>query len=240
VYLSILGFGRGNYKDDRMQVLAQAGNGNAAYIDNLNEARKVLVDEMGGTLFVIANDVKIQVEFNPAYVAEYRLIGYETRLLAREDFNNDHVDAGEVGSGHEVTALYEITPPDSPSRLNDDLRYGKPAAAATAGVENSEIANLRLRYKLPGEAKSTLWERPIMVEARTSFSAAPREARFATAVAGFGQILRGAVNIEDFSFDDVIAVARAARGEDSFGYRAEFLQLVRLAKSAQGLEALGN
>jgi Ca-activated chloride channel family protein len=240
IYLSILGFGRGNYKDDRMQVLAQAGNGNAAYIDNLNEARKVLVDEMGATLFAIANDVKIQVEFNPAYVAEYRLIGYETRLLAREDFNNDKVDAGEVGSGHEVTALYEITPPDSPSRLNDDLRYGKPATTAAAGIENGEIANLRLRYKLPGEAKSTLWQQPIMVEARTSFAEAPREARFATAVAGFGQILRGAVNVEDFSFDDVTEVARGARGEDAFGYRAEFLQLVRLAKSAQGLETLNN
>jgi len=238
IYLSILGFGRGNYKDDRMQVLAQAGNGNAAYIDNLNEARKLLVDEMGGTLFAIANDVKIQVEFNPAYVSEYRLIGYETRLLAREDFNNDRVDAGEVGSGHEVTALYEITPPDSPSRLIDDLRYGKPAA--TDGAANGEIANLRLRYKLPGEAKSTLWEQPILAEARTSFAEAPREARFATAVAGFGQILRGAVNVEDFSLDDVIATARAARGEDAFGYRAEFLQLVRLAKNAQGLETLNN
>ncbi len=238
IYLSILGFGRGNYKDDRMQVLAQAGNGNAAYIDNLSEARKVLVDEMGSTLFTIANDVKIQVEFNPAYVAEYRLIGYETRLLAREDFNNDKVDAGEVGSGHEVTALYEITPPDSDSRLIDDLRYGKPAA--TDGAKNGEIANLRLRYKLPGEAKSTLWEQPIMVEARTGFAEAPREARFATAVAGFGQILRGAVNVEDFSLDDVIETAQAARGDDKFGYRAEFLQLVRLAKGAQGLETLNN
>ncbi len=240
VYLSILGFGRGNYKDDRMQVLAQAGNGNAAYIDTLNEARKVLVDEMGGTLFAIANDVKIQVEFNPAYVAEYRLVGYETRLLAREDFNNDKVDAGEVGSGHEVTALYEITPPESDSRLVDPLRYGEPAPKAAAGVDNGEIANLRLRYKLPGEAKSTLWERPILAEARTSFAEAPREARFATAVAGFGQILRGAVNVEDFTFDNVIAVARAAKGDDPFGYRSEFLQLVRLAKNASALETLAN
>jgi len=238
VYLSILGFGRGNYNDLLMQKLAQAGNGNAAYIDNLMEARKVLVDEMGSTLFTIANDVKIQVEFNPAYVAEYRLIGYETRLLAREDFNNDKVDAGEVGSGHEVTAIYEITPPDSDSRLIDDLRYGR--KAASEGEQNGEIANLRLRYKLPGEARSALWERPIMAEARTSFAEAPAEARFATAVAGFGQILRGAVNIEDFSFDDVISVARAAKGEDAFGYRAEFLQLVRLAESARGLETLAN
>ena len=240
VYLSILGFGRGNYKDERMQVLAQAGNGNAAYIDNLMEAHKVLVDEMGSTLFSIANDVKIQVEFNPAYVAEYRLIGYETRLLARKDFNNDTVDAGEVGSGHEVTALYEITPPGSDSRLVDDLRYGKPKTPAAAGVENGEIALFRLRYKLPGEKTSTLFEQPVMAEAKVSFDAAPAEARFATAVAGFGQLLRGAANIEDFSYDDVLSIAQGAKGEDRFGYRAEFMQLVRLAKSAKAMESLNN
>jgi len=240
VYLSILGFGTGNYKDDRMQVLAQAGNGNAAYIDNLMEARKVLVDEMGSTLFSIANDVKIQVEFNPAYVAEYRLIGYETRMLAREDFNNDKVDAGEVGSGHEVTALYEITPPDSKSRLVDDLRYGKPKTPEAAGEENGEIALFRLRYKLPGETKSTLYEQPIMAEATVSFDKAPAEARFATAVAGFGQLLRGAANVEDFSYDDVLSIAQGAKGEDRFGYRAEFMQLVRLAKSAKAMENLNN
>ncbi|MDH5411566.1 MAG: VWA domain-containing protein [Alphaproteobacteria bacterium] len=238
VYLSILGFGRGNYQDERMQVLAQAGNGNAAYIDNLMEARKVLVDEMGSTLFSIANDVKIQVEFNPAYVAEYRLIGYETRLLAREDFNNDKVDAGEVGSGHEVTALYEVTAPNSKSRLVDDLRYGKPEV--TGGEENGEIALFRLRYKLPGEAKSTLHEQPIMADATVSFDKAPAEARFATAVAGFGQLLRGAVNVDAFSYDDVLTIAKAARGDDEFGYRSEFLQLVRLAKSAKTMEPLNN
>ena len=238
VYLSILGFGTGNYQDDRMQVLAQAGNGNAAYIDNLMEARKVLVDEMGSTLFSIANDVKIQVEFNPAYVAEYRLIGYETRLLAREDFNNDKVDAGEVGSGHEVTALYEITTPGSESRLIDDLRYGKPKAAT--GEENGEIALFRLRYKLPGESKSTLYEQPIMADAHVSFDAAPAEARFATAVAGFGQLLRGAVNVDAFSYDDVLTIAQGSKGEDKFGYRSEFLQLVRLAKSAKAIENLNN
>ncbi len=238
VYLSILGFGTGNYQDDRMQVLAQAGNGNAAYIDSLMEARKVLVDEMGSTLFTIANDVKIQVEFNPAYVAEYRLIGYETRLLAREDFNNDKVDAGEVGSGHEVTALYEITAPGSESRLIDDLRYGKPKAAT--GEENGEIALFRLRYKLPGESKSTLYEQPIMADAHVSFDAAPTEARFATAVAGFGQLLRGAVNVDAFSYDDVLTIAQGSKGEDKFGYRSEFLQLVRLAKSAKAIENLNN
>jgi Ca-activated chloride channel family protein len=240
VYLSILGFGTGNYKDDRMQVLAQAGNGNAAYIDNLMEARKVLVDEMGSTLFSIANDVKIQVEFNPAYVAEYRLIGYETRLLAREDFNNDKVDAGEVGSGHEITALYEITTPESDSRLVDDLRYGKPATPAATGVENGEIALFRLRYKLPGEKTSTLYEQPIRAEAKVSFDDASAEAQFATAVAGFGQILRGAANVEDFSYDDVLSIAEGSRGKDRFGYRSEFLQLVRLAKSASAIEVLNN
>jgi Ca-activated chloride channel family protein len=193
---------------------------------------------MGSTLFSIANDVKIQVEFNPAYVAEYRLIGYETRLLAREDFNNDKVDAGEVGSGHEVTALYEITPPDSKSRLIDDLRYGKPKAES--GEENGEIALFRLRYKLPGEKTSTLMEQPIMAEAHVSFDAAPAEARFATAVAGFGQLLRGAVNVDAFSYEDVLRIAQAAKGEDKFGYRSEFLQLVRLAKSAKAMETLNN
>ncbi len=221
-----------------MQKLAQAGNGNAAYIDSLNEARKVLVDEMGSTLFTIANDVKIQVEFNPAHVAEYRLIGYETRLLAREDFNNDKVDAGEVGSGHEVTALYEITPPDSDSRLIDDLRYGAPATQP--GAAEGEVAHFRLRYKMPGETTSVLWQQPVLAAARTAFDEAPAEARFATAVAGFGQILRGAVNVEDFGLDDVIAIAQASKGEDRFGYRAEFLQLARLAKSARAMEALNN
>jgi len=240
IYLSILGFGTGNYKDDRMQVLAQAGNGNAAYIDSLIEARKVLVDEMDSTLFTIANDVKIQVEFNPAYVAEYRLIGYETRLLERKDFNNDKIDAGEVGSGHEVTAIYEITPPESESRLNDDLRYGEPEPEPMAGVKNGEIAFLRLRYKLPGETRSVLWEQPILAEARTSFAEAPAEARFATAVAGFGQLLRGTVDMGDFSYDDVFRIARSARGADAFGYRSEFIRLVQLAESAQTPEFLNN
>ncbi len=236
VYLSVLGFGRGNYNDLLMQTLAQAGNGNAAYIDNLMEARKVLVEEMSSTLFTIADDVKIQIEFNPAYVAEYRLIGYETRLLAREDFNNDQVDAGEVGSGHEVTAFYQITPPESESRLVDDLRYG--GATTAQGAENGELALLRLRYKQPGKADSTLIEQPILAASRTSFDAAPEEARFATAVAGFGQILRGAAQMEAFSLDDVEAAARAAHGEDRFGYRAEFLRLVQLAKSARATETL--
>ncbi len=234
VYLSILGFGRGNLNDHLMQKLAQAGNGNASYIDGLTEARKVLVDEMGSTLFPIAQDVKIQIEFNPEQVAEYRLMGYETRMLAREDFNNDKVDAGEIGSGHAVTALYEITAPDSASRLVDDLRYGFRQIAAPAGGDD-ELAWLRLRFKRPGESESMLLEQAVMTASRTNFDQAPEEARFAAAVAGFGQILRQDPNIENLDFEQVHRIAKAARGEDEFGYRSAFLQLIRLAQSAEAI-----
>lgn len=229
IYLSVLGFGMGNLRDNIMQALAQAGNGNASYIDNYREARKVLVDEMGGTLFPIADDVKVQVEFNPAYVAEYRLIGYETRMLKREDFNNDHVDAGEVGSGHGVTALYEIISPDSASRRVDPLRYGTEAPKRKAGVANGELAWLKIRYKLPGESESTKTHQPVHISAHTGFAEAPVDARFATAVAGFAQLLRNNGRVEDFSYDDVVEIANGAKGRDSFGYRAEFIQLVRTA-----------
>ena len=235
VYLSILGFGRGNLNDLLMQKLAQAGNGNASYIDSLREARKVLVDEMGSTLFPIANDVKIQIEFNPEEVAEYRLIGYETRMLAREDFNNDKVDAGEVGSGHAVTALYEITAPDSPSRLVDDLRYGIRKAAVTDERSDGELAWLRLRYKQPGEDQSVLMEEAVMTSSRTSFDQASEEARFAAAIAAFGQILRQDPNVGDMDFDRIHRIARDARGEDASGYRSEFLQLIKLAETAESL-----
>jgi Ca-activated chloride channel family protein len=231
IYLSVLGFGMGNLQDNIMQALAQAGNGNAAYIDNYREARKVLVDEMGGTLFPIADDVKVQVEFNPAYVAEYRLIGYETRILAREEFNNDKVDAGEVGSGHTVTALYEVIGPNSPSRLIDDLRYARPKPKAAKGVVNGELAWLRIRYKLPGETTSGVTAQPVKVEARTGFAEAPADARFATAVAGFAQILRSGGRVENFTYQDVLEIANGARGDDPLGYRAEFTQLVRTAAS---------
>ena len=146
ITLSVLGFGRGNYNDQLMQTLAQNGNGNANYIDTLSEARKVLVEEAGSTLFPIAKDVKLQVEFNPALVSEYRLVGYETRALKREDFNNDKVDAGDIGAGHSVTAIYEITPANSDARLVDDLRYGEEQEAASAG-EPDEYAFLKMRYK---------------------------------------------------------------------------------------------
>ena len=229
VFLSVLGFGRGNYNDQLMQVLAQNGNGTAAYIDTLNEARKVMVEEAGSTLFPIAKDVKIQVEFNPATVAEYRLIGFETRILNREDFNNDRIDAGEIGSGHTVTALYEITPVGSEGRRVDDLRYQQNAAAD--GPLN-EYGFLKLRYKQPDSDTSKLIQRPVT---RADEANPDSEARFASAVAAFGQLLRGGRHTGGYSYDDVIELATASKGSDPFGYRAEFVNLVRLAKSAAAL-----
>jgi Ca-activated chloride channel family protein len=238
IYLSVLGFGTGNINDTLWQKLAQSGNGNAAYIDSLMEGHKVLVEEASSTLFPIANDVKIQVEFNPTVVAEYRLIGYETRALKREDFNNDKVDAGEIGSGHEVTALYEITPVGSPARLNDPLRYGTQAEPPVAD-RGSEYAFLRLRYKLPGEQTSRLIERPVAAsDAYAIVERAPPEARFAVAVAAFGELLRGDPYLKTYGYDDVLALAQTARGADEYGYRAEFVQLVRLAGGAQAQAAL--
>jgi Ca-activated chloride channel family protein len=241
VMLSVLGFGRGNYNDALMQALAQNGNGQAIYIDTLSEARKALVEEAGSTLFPIAKDVKIQIEFNPATVAEYRLIGYETRLLAREDFNNDRVDAGEIGSGHTVTALYEITPVGSAGRLVEDLRYQGAAGqeANTQEANTEEYAFLKIRYKAPGGDVSTLIETPVTRAAEVDAGdARALETRFAAAVAGFGQLLRGGRHMGEFSYDDVAALAQGAKGDDPFGYRAEFVNLVRLAKSAAALEPL--
>ena len=236
VYLSILGFGRGNLNDLMMQKIAQSGNGNAHYIDGLMEARKVLVDEMGSTLFPIADDVKIQVEFNPKRVAEYRLIGYETRMIRRQDFNNDKIDAGEIGSGHRVTALYEVTAPESPSRLVDDLRYGvEPASVDRGDDEADEVAWLRLRYKRPGERESQLIERPVRADMATDFEGASEDARFASAVVAFGEILRRSPHVGTYDLDAVFDVARSARGDDPFGYRSEFLRLIQLAKSAETL-----
>ena len=222
-YLSVLGFGRGNLDDATMQALAQAGNGTAAYIDTLSEARKVLVDQLTGAIYPIADDVKVQVEWNPATVAEYRLIGYETRALSRTDFNNDAVDAGELGAGHQVTALYEITPVGSPAQLSDPLRYQPADAAGVSG----ELGFLRLRYKDPGGAVSHLLEAPIPVEV----AAPDDDARFAAAIAGFGQLLRGDADLGEWSYADAIALATASRGDDPFGYRSEAIGLMRLAES---------
>ncbi len=221
-YLSVLGFGRGNLDDATMQALAQNGNGQAAYIDTLSEARKVLVDQLTGALFSIADDVKVQVEWNPAQVAEYRLIGYETRALRREDFNNDKIDAGEIGAGLQVTAIYEVTAPGSDALLNDPLRYG----SATAPEGEGELGYLRLRWKAPGEDESQLIETPI-----TGTEPATEEARFAAAIAGFGQLLQGSVYLGDWTWDEAIELALSARGDDPFGYRIEAVNLMRLAYS---------
>ena len=231
VSLSVLGFGMGNYNDELMQRLAQNGDGNAAYIDTLSEARKVLLEEASSTLVTIARDVKIQVEFNPAAVSEYRLIGYETRMLAREDFRNDKVDAGDIGAGHTVTAIYELIPAGSDGKRVAPLRYGDDDAAPKSGFDG-ELAFLKIRYKLPGAAKSTLITRPVASsDTFDSVAAAPRDVRFAAAVAAFGQLLRGGRYTGDYAYSDVIALARNARGEDPFGYRNEFVGLVRLAQS---------
>jgi Ca-activated chloride channel family protein len=239
IYLSVFGFGGGNYNDVLMQRLAQNGNGVATYIDTLNEARRVLRDEMASNMFSIANDVKIQVEFNPARVAEYRLIGYETRMLNREDFNNDAVDAGEIGAGHSVTAIYEIVPAGGRT-FNDPLRYqsGEGATPATA----NEIAFLRIRYKLPGQDTSRLIERPITnADAVRDIAQANESARWATAVAGYGQLLRGDPYLrQGYDWNDVVRLAQTARGEDEFGWRAEFIQLARSAESAAALPTAEN
>ena len=227
VYLSVYGFGRGNYQDLRMQTLAQSGNGTAAYVDGLDEARKLFRTDFTSSLFPIADDVKIQVEFNPARVSEYRLIGYETRVLNREDFNNDKVDAGEVGAGASVTALYEITPVGGPSTV-DPLRYQREAKAIGNG---GELAFLRVRYKLPGGKDSRLIERPITDADRSaSLAAAPEATRFALAVAGFGQRLRGDPWMKTgFGWGDIAKVADRARSYDPDGLRAQFVTLVNRA-----------
>jgi Ca-activated chloride channel family protein len=235
IYLSVMGFGRGNYNDALMQTIAQAGNGTAGYVDTLQEARRLLVEEASSTLFPIANDVKIQVEFNPALVAEYRLIGYETRQLERADFNNDAVDAGEIGSGHSVTAIYEIAAPDSDGLQLDPLRY---QAAPDASGTSDEFAFLRLRYKQPGEDESQLIETPITTGNVLPLAQTSEDVRFAIAAAGYAQLLRGDPYLGDWSHGDVITLAQGARGEDEFGYRAEFIQLNRLADSAAAQAAL--
>ncbi len=231
IALTTLGFGTGNYNDHLMEQLANAGNGNHAYIDSLNEARKVLVDELNATLMMIAKDVKIQIEFNPAVVAEYRLIGYENRMLKREDFNNDQVDAGDIGAGHTVTALYEVALAGSGGERVDPLRYQSEQPsdqrATTADGSSRELAFLRLRYKQPNADTSQLIEQPIkIVEDEMS-----QRLAFATAVAAFGQHLAGSQYLNGYGLDEILALADQSRGNDPFGYRAELLQLIRLTQS---------
>jgi Ca-activated chloride channel family protein len=226
--LTTMGFGSGNYNDHLMEQLAAAGNGNYAYIDSLGEARKALVDSVSSTLLTIAQDVKIQVEFNPATVAEYRLIGYENRTLQREDFANDKVDAGEVGAGHSVMAIYEIALQGSAGVRLDDSRY-QPAADSET-VLGDELALVRVRYKKPGGKRSALLEQPVLgSEMHAGLQQASERYRFAAAVAAFGQLLRGGRYTGDFDYADLLALARDARGSDPFGYRGEFLRLAGLA-----------
>lgn len=232
IYLSVLSVGRDNYNDSLTQKIAQAGNGIAYYLDSFMEAKKVLVDDISKTMFPIANDVKIQVEFNPAQVAEYRLIGYETRHLEREDFNNDAVDAGDISSGHTVTAIYEITPAGSSNRLVDDLRYGqKTAEASPADATSDEVAFVRVRYKLPDEKTSHLIEQSVTDE--TPLEETSEDVRFSIAVAGFAQNLKNSKFKGTWSNDEIKAFAKKARGDDDFGYRSEFIQLIDAAKTAK-------
>ncbi len=241
ISLSTLGFGTGNYNDRLMEQLADKGNGNYAYIDTLNEAQKVLVDEMSSTLLTVAKDVKIQIEFNPAVVSEYRLIGYENRHLKREDFNNDKIDAGEIGAGHTVTALYEIKLNDGKSGLIDPLRYQQENKQVVANKSINEIAFLKIRYKKPDEDRSQLLQWPInRNDINEDISKTSDNFRFSAAVAAFAQQLRGGNYLDAFSYPDIMELARNARGQDPFGYRGEFLKLVNLAQSLSGVASNNN
>lgn len=235
IFLSVLGFGTGNYNDALMQELAQNGNGVAAYIDTLNEARKVLVQEAAATLFPIAKDVKIQVEFNPDTVSEYRLVGYETRGLKTEDFNNDKVDAGDIGAGAEVTAIYELTPAGATPTV-DPSRYAAEASKPTA--KSDELAFVKVRYKLPMESTSKLITTPVTGMEKTD-DVLLRETNWAEAVAGYAQLLKGGTFTGKLSYDDVLKQAEANKGNDPFGYRAEFITLIHKAKTAASMPAQG-
>ena len=225
VFLTVLGFGMGNYKDSKMEILADKGNGNYAYIDNILEAQKVLVNEFGGTLFTIAKDVKIQVEFNPAKVKAYRLVGYENRLLKAEDFNNDKKDAGEIGAGHSVTALYEIIPVGAKSPfLVDDLKYQKTQALTTLS-SSDELMTIKLRYKEPSGSESKLLVNELLDE-NSKLNETSDNFRWSAAVAAFGMLLKDSDYKGDFSYDGIIKLAKMAKGEDEHGYRVEFIRLM--------------
>ncbi|MDO6711779.1 VWA domain-containing protein [Aliiglaciecola sp. 2_MG-2023] len=231
IELTTLGFGQGNYNDHLMEQLADKGNGNYAYIDTLLEARKVLVEELDATLQSVARDVKIQVEFNPNTVAEYRLIGYENRRLNKEDFNNDKVDAGEIGAGHTVTAFYEIVLQDG-AKFNDDLRYQQTHKNAAASL-NNELAHVKLRYKPMDNDTSILIDQVIEKQNVTDFDAQSMDFKFATSVVGFAQLLKNSKYTQNLDFEKVIELANNNKGKDDYGYRAEFVSLVRMAKTLQ-------
>lgn len=234
IYLSVFGFGGDNYNDETMQSLAQNGNGIAVYIDSLSEAKRVLNQEFTSTMFPIANDVKAQVEFNPLRVSEWRLIGYETRALNREDFNNDKIDAGEIGAGHQVTALYEITPIGGKLSV-DPLRYQEDEKIMA--TKNGEIGFLKLRYKLPNDNKSKLIERSITnLDIIKNLEDAPSSTKLAIAIAAFGQKLRNDPWIGNYSFDQIITLANDAIENDKFGQFEEFIGLVKKSKSLSHLK----
>jgi Ca-activated chloride channel family protein len=237
IFMTVLGFGMGNIKDDKMEIIADKGNGNYSYIDNLQEAMRVLVREFGGTLFTIAKDVKFQVEFNPARVKSYRLIGYENRILNDEDFNDDRKDAGEMGSGHNVTALYELVPAGSDEKIPsvDPLKYqgeGRSNVTAEKNYQN-EYLTIKIRYKKPDGITSMLMEKPVRNYVN-DMEDASENLRFAAAVSEFGMILRNSEFKGSSSLDEAARLAKSARGEDEEGYRSEF---VRLIDTVKGLRA---
>jgi Ca-activated chloride channel homolog len=239
VYLTVLGYGMGNYKDSKMEILADKGNGNYAYIDNIQEAKKTLVNEMLGTLYTVAKDVKIQIEFNPTVVQAYRLIGYENRLLAKEDFNNDLKDAGEVGAGHQVTAIYEIIPVGVNTNYVgsvDQLKYTKDEKTETNvySTNSNELLNVKCRYKLPESNTSTKFEAPILVSNKISLKNASEDTKFATALAAWSMLLRNSNYKGNLNYKSVIEMAKSAKTFDPEGYRAES---IRLMESAQYLKA---
>jgi len=228
IFISVLGFGMGNYKDDKMEIIADKGNGNYAYIDNIQEAQKIFVNEFGGTLFTIAKDVKIQIEFNPVKVKEYRLVGYENRLLNEEDFDNDKIDAGELGSGHTVTALYELVISNPKANEKDRLKYQKIVINNNAATSN-ELATIKFRYKNPDGVKSKLIEELVM-DNTNSIKESSDNFRFSASVAEFGMLLRDSEYLKDCTFDDMIQLAQNSKGKDEEGYRGEFVRLVKTAK----------
>ena len=234
IYLTICGFGMGNYKDGRMEQISNAGNGNYFYVDNIREAEKIFVTDIRGTLFTIAKDVKIQIEFNPAKIKAFRLIGYENRILAREDFNDDQKDAGELGAGHTVTALYEVIPAGSPSptRTSDPLKYQQ-TIVRSAASETMEMMTVKLRYKPPKEYVSRLMVHPV-VEDTFALNESSTDFRFSAAVAGFGMLLRDSEFKGSLTYQDVLAMARQARGKDAEGYRTEFINLVKTCALLHG------
>jgi Ca-activated chloride channel homolog len=227
IFLTVLGYGMGNYKDSKLEILSDKGNGNYAYIDNISEARKVLVTEFGGTLFTIAKDVKLQIEFNPAKVQAYRLIGYENRLLKDEDFNNDKKDAGELGSGHTVTALYEIIPAGVQSEFFkvDALKYQSTKVTPEANDSN-ELLTVKFRYKKPDANESQLIVHPL-VDENIDLAKTSDNFRWSSSVAAFGMLLKDSEYVKKFSYEDVVILAQSAKGEDEEGYRSEFIKMAK-------------